>query len=133
MTSAKFLGIWMDHSHAHLIEYSTNEITTQQVISSSFTHEAKESILTKGENHMHNKEQQTTSDYYKKIMDVCRNYEMIVLFGPTSAKSELHNIMKTDHHFEKIRVEVRQTDKLTENQEHAFVRDFFSSHIALNH
>lgn len=132
MSSAKYIGIHMDHANAHLIEFATHDMVTHEVISSTFTHEAKESVLTKGESHMHNKEQQATSAYYNKLMIACRKYEMVLLFGATNAKSELHNLMKADHHFDKIRVEVRQTDKLTENQEHAFVRDFFSIQIAHN-
>lgn len=132
MSSAKYLGIFMDHSSAHLIEHAADDTKRSEVITSSFTHEAKESILHKGENQMHNKEQQAASSYYIKLMGICRQYEMVLLFGPTSAKSELHNLMKTDHHFDTIRVEVRQSDKLTDNQELAFVRDYFSSHIAHN-
>ncbi len=29
-------------------------------------------------------------------------------------------------HFDKIKIETMQADKMTENQEHAFVRDYFS-------
>jgi len=50
----------------------------------------------------------------------------VLLFGPTTAKNELANLLKDDHLFEKIKVEVRQADRMTENQEHAFVKDHFS-------
>jgi len=122
---AKNLGIWMDHSNAHLMEFTTVPITTH-IISSKFTHEEKEQSLTKSENLMHNKEQHEQSAYYKRLGDVIRNYEDVIIFGPTQAKSELLNVLRADHNFEKIKIGIEQTDKMTQNQQHAFVKDYFS-------
>ncbi len=127
MTTAKSLGIWMDHSSAHLMEFSSDSIETN-VIESQFTHQQKEQTMHKGESHMHNKEQHQQSDYYKKLAEAIRNYEEVILFGPTDAKAELHNILKADHRFADIKIEVKQADKMTENQEHAFVKEHFSKH-----
>ena len=127
MTKAKNLGIWMDHSNAHLMEFTAEPMTTN-IIASKFTHEEKEQSLGKSENLMHHKEQHEQSDYYKRLREVIKNYEEVVLFGPTNAKSELFNMLKADHLFAKIKIEVQQADKMTENQQHAFVRDHFSRH-----
>jgi len=124
MTTAKNLGIWMDHSSAHLMEF-TDTIETK-TIDSKFTHEAKEQSLDKSENLMHNKEQHQQSEYYKKLGEIIKNYEGVILFGPTDAKVELFNILRADHLFAKIKIEIKQTDKMTEHQQHAFVRDHFS-------
>ena len=75
---------------------------------------------------MHNKEQHQQSDYYKRISDEILHYDEVIIFGPTNAKSELVNILKTDHRFAAIKLEVKQSDKMTENQEHAFVKEYFS-------
>ena len=48
-----------------------------------------------------------------------------MLFGPTTAKDELFNHIMEDHKFKKIKLEVVQSDYMTENQELAFVRDYF--------
>ncbi len=125
MTTTKNLGIWMDHSSAHLIAYTTDPIETT-VVTSKFTHQAKEQSLSRSENVMHNKEQQQQSAYYKQLGEVIRNYEAVILFGPTDAKVELFNLLKADHLFAKINIEVQQTDRMTENQEHAFVKAYFS-------
>ena len=122
--TAKCLGIWMDHSNAHLMEFTTNIVT--RIIASDFTHAIKEQTLTNSEHVMHNKEQHQQSAYYKKLGEEIRNYEEIILFGPTRAKVELLNLLRSDHRFENIKIEVRQTDNLTENQQHAFVREYFS-------
>lgn len=117
----------MDHSNAHLIEYTTDPIETT-VVASKFTHEAKVHSLGKSENLMHNKEQHQQSAYYKELGEVIKNYESVVLFGPTDAKVELFNLLKDDHLFAKIKIEMESSDKMTENQEHAFVRNYFSKH-----
>src|SRR4051812_35136647 len=121
MTTAKNIGIWMDHSSAHLMEFTTDPIETT-TIESKFTPIAKEQGIQKSENLMHNKEQHMQSEYYKKLGEVIKKYEGVVLFGPTTAKAELLNILKADHHFDNIKIEVKQTDKMTASQQHAFVR-----------
>ena len=123
-TPAKRLGIWLDHSVANLIIHHNNTDETAS-IASNFTHEVKEESLSKSENIMHNKEQQQATEYYKKISDVIKGYDEVLLFGPTDAKAELANILKADHHFDKIKIIVKSADKMTENQQQAFVKDHF--------
>ncbi len=126
MTTKKKIGIWMDNSSAHLMEFTSEAIETKS-IESKFSHAVKVHSLSKSEDLMHNKEQHLQSDYYKKLAEVIKKYDEVLLFGPTNAKSELHNILKDDHLFEKIKIEVKSSDKLTENQQHAFVKDHFSN------
>jgi hypothetical protein len=76
---------------------------------------------------MHNKEQHQQSEYYKKIGEIIKDYKEVILFGPTEAKTELFNILKADHLFENIKIEIKQTDKMTENQQHAFVKNHFNN------
>ena len=124
MTTEKKLGIWMDHANAHLMEYADPIVT--KVVTSNSTHEKKEKTLQKSESIMHNKEQQRESEYYKELGESIKNYDEVLLFGPTDAKVELLNILEDDLSFSKIKIETKQADKMTENQEHAFVRDYFS-------
>jgi hypothetical protein len=128
MKTEKKLGIWMDHSNAHLIEFTSNYIETN-IISSKFTHQEKEETFNRSEHTMHNKEQHQQSEYYKELGEIIKMYEEVVLFGPTEAKMELYNILKNDHYFEKIKIEVKQTDKMTENQQQAFVREYFQNEV----
>lgn len=125
---AKQLGIFMDHNSAHLIEYATENNETRTIVS-KFNHNEKTHSLSKNENLMHNKEQHQQAEYYKKIGEHIREYNHILLFGPTAAKSELLNKLKADHNFEKIHMVVKEADKLTENQQHAFVRDYFAKQL----
>src|SRR5688572_14249271 len=121
----KYLGIYMDHLHAHIIELNPN-VSEDNTITSKFNHRAGEESLQKGEFQMNSREQHQQLEYYKRILQVIKNYDEVVLFGPTDAKTELYNIIQLDHHFEKIRIRTHPTDKLTENQQQAFVRNHFS-------
>jgi hypothetical protein len=125
MGTEKKLGIWMDHANAHLMEFTNDQIETK-IVASKFTHAQKEETLNKSENVMHNKEQHRQAEYYKELSEIIINFNEVLLFGPTDAKVELFNILRADHRFDKIKIEVRQADKMTENQQHALVRDYFS-------
>ena len=131
MKTEKDLGIWMDHQDAHLMEFTTDPIETK-TIESKFTHEEKEQTLGRSENLMHNKEQHEQADYYKELGEIIRNYDDVLLFGPTDAKVELLNTLRKDHRFADIKIEIRQADKMTENQKHAFVREYFSNRLFLS-
>lgn len=80
--------------------------------------------LRKDEGLMHNIEHYQRSDYFNRLGSVIKDYNEVVLFGPTDAKSEFHNFLKDDHHFDKIRIEVKPADKMTENQRQAYVKKY---------
>jgi hypothetical protein len=123
MNNIKQLGIWMDHSNAHLMEL-TNGIIVHRVVS-ELTNNETEFNFYKGEKLIHKKEQHLQLNYYKKIGDFIKKYQDVVLFGPTDAKNELLNLIKTDHLFEGIKIEVKNSDKMTEDQMQTFVIDYF--------
>ena len=123
MNNIKQLGIWMDHSNAYLLEL-TNDFILHRVVSELTNHESEFNFY-KGEKLIHKKERHLQLSYYKKIGDIIKKYQDVVLFGPTDAKNELLNLIKTDHLFEDIKIEVRNSDKMTEDQMQTFVRDYF--------
>jgi len=85
----------MDHSSAHVMEFTAEPIATT-VIESAFTAQTKEKSMEKSEHLMHNKEQQQHSAYFKKISTVMKMYDRVLLFGPTNAKLELYNLLQAD-------------------------------------
>jgi predicted dinucleotide-binding enzyme len=119
----------MDHASAHLMELTSADMETK-IIESKFTHEEKKETLHKGEKATHHKEQHEELAYYKEIAAAIKNYEKVLLFGPTEAKVELLNMLKADHHFDKIDIEVKNADKMTENQQYAFVKEYFFKHLS---
>jgi hypothetical protein len=120
----KQMGIWMDHTNAFLMELTDGKIV-ESIIVSAFTQKERDFSLEKNEKFMHNKEQHFQSDYYKKLGDVIRNYQEVVLFGSTDAKNELLNLLRTDHLFNNIKIEVKNSDKMTAEKMHDFVSAYF--------
>ena len=114
----------MDHSNAYLMELVNDSILTNRVVS-EFSKQEAELDHYKGEKLIHKKEHHLLLDYYKKIGDIIKMYQEVVLFGPTDAKNELLNTVKTDHLFNEIKIVVENSDKMTESQMHTFVRDYF--------
>jgi hypothetical protein len=123
MKIEKRVGIWMDHANAHVIEFAPEMKTLH--VHSAFTQTVKEDSLGKSEHIMHNKEHHQHLDYYKRLGEIIKNYDSVLLFGPTDAKKELHNLLIDDAQFAQIKIAVKSSDKMTENQEFAYVRDYF--------
>ncbi|MEQ8547122.1 MAG: hypothetical protein RIC03_04395 [Cyclobacteriaceae bacterium] len=119
----KNLGIWMDHSTANLIGLKGSK--KSHTIASEFTHDMKVDALNKGENLMHNKRQQLHEAYYKEIAAEIMKYDHVLLFGPTNAKTELHNYLTKDQHFKNIKIDVESADKMSDNKKDAFVKNHF--------
>jgi stalled ribosome rescue protein Dom34 len=126
METKKKLGIWMDHSIAYLMEFSTGafEIKT---IESEFKEQKKIQKSSKSDTLIHNKEHQKIFSYYKKISDIIKDYKKVILFGPSNAKMELFDFLSEDERFIKIKFEIKNTDKMTKTQKNSFVMDMFFS------
>ena len=124
MKTQKNLGVWMDHSTAILIDMISKK---NHSISSKFTFETKEEALNRSENLMHNKRQQMHEAYYKEIGDEILKYDHVLLFGPTNAKSELHNYLNKSLHFKDVRIDIESADQMSDNQKDAFVKHHFNN------
>lgn len=120
----KRLGIWMDHSNAHLIEFSS-EVKDTKTINSSFSNEDKVETLKRSEKEMQHKEHQKLTTYYKKLATLIDDFDEVLLFGPTDAKAEFFNFLKEHPKYDKIKIEVKKTDKMSDVEQHHFVRDYF--------
>lgn len=117
----------MDHSVAHLMEIS-NQPFEIKTIDSNFTNEVKLESIKHGENSMHNKEQQLMLTFYKKLVKIIKNYDEILLFGPTNAKNELHNLIEKDHQIASTtKIKIKETDKMTQKEQEAFIKNHFEN------
>ena len=124
MKSKKQLGIWMDHSVAYLMVFTNGSIETNSIESPS-EHLADPQVVYKDESHTLNKEQRQLSSYYRQLSDAILGYDEVVLFGPTDAKNELLNLLKVNHLFDEMKIEVKPADSMSEIQRQAFVKEFF--------
>lgn len=126
MKRVKELGVWMDHSNAILMELYNHMIDSKKIAIKPI--EIDRDNVDKHEVHMHSndKEQKhNQSVFFKEIKDIIRNYNDVLLFGPTDAKNELFNLLKADHHFENTKIELRNTDKMSEDEMCDFVVEYF--------
>jgi len=127
MKTKRILGIWMDHSTAQLTELSDGNFMTETIESKPKSLVNEADLYYKDESHELNKEQSHLATYYKKLSDSILNYDEVLLFGPTDAKSELVNTIKDNHLFEKIKIEIKPADKMTEIEQHEFLKEFMNT------
>ncbi len=98
MNTENKLGICMDHHTAKLITYTSNGMQSKN-LESAFTFEMKQETLNRSESIMNNKEQHLQASFFKELADIIKQYTEVILFGPTNAKVELFNILKSDSQF----------------------------------
>lgn len=113
----------MDHSSANVFTPETKK--KEASITSDFTFQMKEEALSRSEKTMHNKENQLHEAYYKEIGEKLVNFDHVLLFGPTNAKTELHNYLMKDLHFKDIQFDVESSDDMTDNEKVAYVKAHF--------
>jgi len=121
MKNPRRLGVWMDHSIAHLMEF-TDEHFEVQTIESEYPQQKHYGQDTPISTAQRNKQYK----YYRKLGEVIKDYYQVILFGPTDAKVELFNLLSDDSRFLKIQVEIKDTDRMTRTQLHSFVNEYFT-------
>jgi len=123
MENANQIGIWMDHSVAYLMEFNTKPFEIQ-IIECDFTVDKKK-INTKGKDGK-NIDIRRKYKYYNRIGNAILNYDKIILFGPSEAKIDFFDTLSEDERFYKLKIEIKETDKMNVNQHHAFLSQYFT-------
>ena len=116
MKTKRQVGIWMDYSHAYLMEISLHGIVADIV---------EPVNASKSKNVNRDKALEQQSAYYTRLKGVIKHYDEVLLFGPNSAKDELSSLLKKDVHFHKIKIEIKEADKLSGIEQQAFVMAHF--------
>ena len=124
MKNIKKVGIWMDHSIAYVMELKDDVIVENIVALETFQPD-NEAEWGKNERLVQKKDQQLHTNYYKKLSEIIKSYQEVVLFGPTEAKNELLNLLKADHLFDNIKFNAILSDKMSAKQMHDFVKEYF--------
>jgi hypothetical protein len=122
MEKKKRLGVWVGYADAHLMEFKT-EIIELNIIESTYTHQEK--IEDENEHKRKAKEKRKHAKFYKDLSETIKYYDEVVIFGLPESKKELVNILRSDDKFFNIKIEVRDTDNLNENQQNNFVKEHF--------
>jgi len=137
-TLTKQIGVWLDHSKAHFIGYNDGSAFVIETIDAVHGHEhfsgegstnmrlsSNPQHASNNEHHTHNIEHKELSAYFKTLESKLAGYDEILLFGPTTAKEQLNNFLAENKSFAEKTISVQSSDKLSDNQMLAFVRDFF--------
>jgi stalled ribosome rescue protein Dom34 len=136
---ARQVGLWMDHSKAHVVEYSNGAAVLVENIDSPvesikriegevkdttrFTSSSEHS--SNNEHKKHNIAQKELNEYFRILENKLSAYDDILIFGPGVAKEQFRNRLRDNKGFSDKWLSLQSSDKLTENQLLAFVRDFY--------
>lgn len=112
MKTAKHLGISLDYSDARLIEYILPSNKTGIIRTVCVPHQNE---------HLYH------SAYYQKLSEIILHYEDVILFGSTDAKVDLLYFIIGDNRFAGVKIQIKYTLKMTENQKLEFVKTYFST------
>ena len=131
MIIAKNIGIWMNHSIAYIMEFTSGLITT-------ITVESKPNLqgnklgTSNNESLSFFNDQHIQAEYYKKLEASIHDCKEVILFGPTYAKVKLYHVLRTDNRFAKTKIGVTQAENMTKTQQHEFVINHFSKKRFIN-
>lgn len=114
-------GVYIDHSHAHLIEFGE---MAQPIVKVHPEHGGHASHGSEHSAHKHTSNQLT--HFYQDVAQKLHGVDEILLFGPTTAKNELNNFLKKDHHFANAKIEIKNSAALNEREQREIVKDFFN-------
>lgn len=139
MEKYKQIGVWIDHAKAHLIGFKSGQAKLLETVDSP--HESIKRIDGEGkdmtrfspnpehtsnnEHKKHNTTQNEINEYLRIMEEKLHRFEDILLFGPGTMKEKLKNRMKENKSFDGKWLSVESSDKLTDKQLLAFVREFY--------
>ena len=139
--ATKQTGVWLNHSQAHFIGYKAESAFFIETVDSPYESIIREegegndttrfsSNTERGSNNekrKHNIVRNELDEYFKILEGKLESYQEILLFGPGTAKEELFNRLSENKIFKGKDIEVKSSDKLTENQMLSYVLDFFKA------
>ena len=125
MKNFKQLGICMDLTHALLMELEDNQIISRNIVSGLNETDSTDKQDAHFLGFQWTEKQHLQKAYFTEISDIIRYYKQVVLFGATDAKDELYKLLEKNRRFNDIRIELVNTDKLSETQMHEFVKEYY--------
>ena len=125
MKSLKQLGIYMDYEHAFLMEMENGMIISHDILSEFNENE----IVDNRKMHFlgfHCAEKKfLQAIFFKKISNIIKHYQQVVLFSPTNIKNELLYLLNENSLFNRIKISIEDTEKLTNDEIHKYMLDYY--------
>ncbi|MCB0279192.1 MAG: hypothetical protein KDD94_06810 [Calditrichaeota bacterium] len=134
----KKLGIWIDTKHAILVYLFGDDTQVKIFDSDIVTRERidgeKKSASRFGkqflndEKHKEERHAHQVKEFLQLIVSEISDCDTIVVFGPSGMKIQLEKELKAQHELMNKPIAVETTDKMTENQTVAWVKQYFAGH-----
>ncbi len=125
----KELGLWIDHKEAVIAFVSTEDATMKRVESDMEKHvrfSGGAAVVTE-EDIRDRRFANQLQKYYDEVIASIDDADSILIFGPGEAKVELKKRLESKHLGDRI-VGIETSDKMTDPQVAAKVRDHFLKH-----
>lgn len=131
------IGIWIDTKQAKIIHVDEDKYTIDVVLSEIETKEREDGErgnqgrigdqFLDPEKHRHNKFNEQSKAYLKRVLFALKGDSAFVVFGPSTMKFQLEKEIKGHKDLKGKLDGVKTADSMTENQLAAWVRNFYSN------
>lgn len=128
------IGLWIDHRRAVILALSDNQEEVHVILSHANRQPGRidgerstdhyESMLVPADDVKDRKFEQHLNTYYDEIILYVHEAQSLLIFGPGEAKGEFRKRLEKEKPGTRI-VAVETTDKMTDRQIAAKVRDYF--------
>ena len=123
---SKEVGVWIDHKKAVIVSIAAGEVTTRTLTSDVGGHPHYSSSQEGGgEKKYEQRHAEQLDRYYDDVIGQMGKPDALLLFGPGEAKLQLNERLGRSHVLSESLVAVETTDKLTEPQIVAKVKDHY--------
>ena len=120
------VGIWIDHERAVIVRASGESTMSETVESGVGGHPRfGGELVDGGEKKYEERHGQNLDRYFDAVIDKLAGPERLLIFGPGEAKGELERRFRHSKAHAGCRVDVETTDKLSESQVVARVKEYF--------
>lgn len=135
----KFIGLWIDHARCHIVLLNEKEEHIVKIESlvdgnhgSSASHrfsDISNSADAAFEGKIQERRKHQLHRYYQDIIHSIKEADRIFIFGPGEAKTELEKEIKKIKEFQSKILTIESTDKMSDNQIVAKIRQFFKPYL----
>jgi stalled ribosome rescue protein Dom34 len=119
------VGVWIDHKKAVIVSVAAGQVTSTTVESNTEAHPRYSGSQEGGEKKYEERHNQDLDRYYDDVIGQLGKPDAILLFGPGEAKLQLKERLARSKVSSESIVAVESTDKLTDPQIVAKVKEHY--------
>jgi hypothetical protein len=122
---SKNVGVWIDHKKAVIVSIAEGQVTTDTLKSDVGAHPRYSGSQERGEKKYEERHNQGLDRYYDDVIGQLGKPDALLIFGPGEAKLQLKERLGRSKGSSESIVAVESTDKLTDPQIVATVKEHF--------